>query len=194
MSNGNLFGWLHSMDDEKNTLQWPIRMKIAIGLAKGLAWLHHCCNFRVAHLNINTKCVLLDQNFEPKLSNFGMATLINPKEINSSRGFVMDIEFWEECFLKEDVFNYGIVLLELITGKVSPSLNISDGSLDKWVNYHSSSNSDRLHDFVDELLIGKGHDNEIFRCLKVASNCIHQSPVQRPSMLDVYTTISTISD
>ncbi|XP_037495903.1 probably inactive leucine-rich repeat receptor-like protein kinase At5g48380 [Jatropha curcas] len=90
LSNGNLFDWLHSTEDKRKTLQWPLRMKIAVGLARGLAWLHHCCYFRVAHLNINSKCVLLDRNFKPKLSNFGRATLVNPNEINSNRGFVMD--------------------------------------------------------------------------------------------------------
>ncbi|KAF2325586.1 hypothetical protein GH714_030821 [Hevea brasiliensis] len=65
VSNGSLFDWLHSWEGKKKVLKWPLRMKIAAGIAKGLAWLHHCCSFRVAHLNISTKCILLDKDLDP---------------------------------------------------------------------------------------------------------------------------------
>ncbi|KAJ9187222.1 hypothetical protein P3X46_002707 [Hevea brasiliensis] len=176
VSNGNLFDWLHSGEGKKKVLNGPLRMKIAAGIGKGLAWLHHCWSFRVAHLNISSKCILLHKNFEPKLSNFGMSTFINPNEVTSSRGFFMDVEFWEECFLKENVFNFGIVLLELITGKMSTVLSSSHGSLDEWL-------SD----------LWQGHDNEIFQCLRIARNCLQRFPDQRPTMLDVYMAISNIN-
>ncbi|XP_002529807.3 probably inactive leucine-rich repeat receptor-like protein kinase At5g48380 isoform X1 [Ricinus communis] len=191
ISKGNLFYWLHSREDKKRILEWPLRMKIAAGLARGLAWLHHCCEFRVAHLNISSKNVLLDQNFEAKLSNFGMATMINPKEINASTGFCMDTEFWEECFLKEDVFNFGLVLLELITGRNITSSTGSNGSLGKSISDFASRSS-CMYDAIDELLIGQGHDGEISEFLRVACNCVQPFPEQRPSMLYVYTTISII--
>ncbi|KAJ9187215.1 hypothetical protein P3X46_002700 [Hevea brasiliensis] len=190
VSNGSLFDWLHSGEGKKKVLKWPLRMKIAAGIAKGLAWLHHCCSFRVAHLNISTKCILLDKDLEPKLSNFGMSTFINPNEVNSSSGFFMDVEFWEECFLKEDVFNFGIVLLELITGKMGTVLSSSYGSLDEWLSDLCSSSSS-LYDCIDKHLIGQGHDHEIFQCLKIARNCVLRFPEQRPTMLDVYMTISS---
>ncbi|KAJ9173945.1 hypothetical protein P3X46_017028 [Hevea brasiliensis] len=194
ISIGNLFDWLHSKEDKKKILEWPLRVKIAVGLARGMAWLHHGDNFRVAHLNVSAKSILLDQNFEPKLSNFGKAMLINPKENNSSWSFSMDIEFWEQCYLKEDVFNFGIVLLELITGKKATSLNNSDdGSLDKWVSALFSS-SFCLYDAIDNPIIGQGHDGEIFELLRVAYECIQCVSEQRPSMLDVYKTISNIGE
>ncbi|KAF2298290.1 hypothetical protein GH714_021370 [Hevea brasiliensis] len=149
ISNGNLFDWLHSKEDKKKILEWPLRVKIAVGLARGMAWLHHGDNFRVAHLN---------------------------------------------CYLKEDVFNFGIVLLELITGKKATSLNNSDdGSLDKWVSALFSS-SFCLYDAIDNPIIGQGHDGEIFELLRVAYECIQRVPEQRPSMLDVYKTISNIGE
>ncbi|XVF29653.1 hypothetical protein REPUB_Repub15cG0140600 [Reevesia pubescens] len=119
MSNGNLYNWLHPMQNETKFLEWPLRIKIAIGLARGLAWLHHMCSFRVVHLNLSSKCILLDQNFEPKLSNFGKAMLMNPNDIglNRPRGFSINTEFWEWDFVKKDVFHFGILLLELITGE-----------------------------------------------------------------------------
>ncbi|KAF2298283.1 hypothetical protein GH714_021284 [Hevea brasiliensis] len=185
---------LETQEDKKKILGWPLRVKIAVGLARGMAWLHHGDNFRVAHLNVSAKSILLDQKFEPKLSNFGKAMLINPNEINSSCSFSMDIEFWEQCYLKEDVFNFGIVLLELITGKKATSLNNSDdGSLDKWISALFSS-SFCLYDAIDNPIIGQGHDGEIFELLRVAYECIQRVPEQRPSMLDVYKTISNIGE
>ncbi|XP_065860838.1 probably inactive leucine-rich repeat receptor-like protein kinase At5g48380 [Euphorbia lathyris] len=179
--NGNLSDWLHSADGKKkDALKWPLRMKIAVGLARGLAWLHHCCDFRVAHLNVSSRSILLDMNFEAKLSNFGMATLVNPNEMNdSSRGFVMDMEFWEQCFLKEDVVNFGVVLLELITGKKGSSINLAGGE---------------TFDIIDEQLVGEGHEDEMFECIRIAYKCVQPFPEQRPTMLDVYTRISNIRD
>ncbi|XP_050236076.1 probably inactive leucine-rich repeat receptor-like protein kinase At5g48380 [Mercurialis annua] len=196
MSRGHLFDWLHPTESEnkKKILKWPLRVKIAAGVARALAWLHHCCEFRVAHLSISSQCILLDQNFEPKLSNFGMSSMINPKEVNASRGFCMDIEFWEECFIKEDVFSFGIVLLELITGKTATSLKGSDESMEKLITEAPSNSSLSVCDLMDEALIGQGHDQEIFQCLKIACNCVHSYLQKRPSMLDVYTTLSIISD
>lgn len=89
ISNGNLFDWLHSVEAQKKILEWPLRVKIAVGVARGLAWLHHGYNARVVHLNINSRSILLDRNFEPKLSNFGEAMLrISTKSsrVNSDLG------------------------------------------------------------------------------------------------------------
>ncbi|EEF33270.1 serine-threonine protein kinase, plant-type, putative [Ricinus communis] len=117
-----------------------------------------------------------------------MATLINPKEVNSSRGLCMDIEFWEECILKEDVFNFGIVLLELITGRKATSLHYYDGSLVRDFSFSSSC----LCNAIDEVLTGQGHESEILECLRIACKCVQPSLEERPSMLDVYITVSII--
>lgn len=61
ISNGNLFDWLHSVEAQKKILEWPLRVKIAVGVARGLAWLHHGYNARVVHLNINSRSILLDR-------------------------------------------------------------------------------------------------------------------------------------
>jgi hypothetical protein len=91
------------VEAQKKILEWPLTVKIAVGVARGLAWLHHGYNARVVHLNINSRSILLDRNFEPKLSNFGEAMLrISTK---SSR---VNSDFWEMAFVKEDVHGYGV--------------------------------------------------------------------------------------
>ncbi|XP_021614126.1 probably inactive leucine-rich repeat receptor-like protein kinase At5g48380 isoform X2 [Manihot esculenta] len=122
ISNGNLFDWLHSAEDKRKILEWPLRVKIAVGLARGLAWLHHSCKFHLANLNINSKSVLLDKNFEPKLSNFGRAR----------RSLAAKTEFLESSSVKEDVYNFGIVVLEMITSKYPTSTGSSGRSLEEY--------------------------------------------------------------
>ncbi|KAJ6420394.1 hypothetical protein OIU84_027856 [Salix udensis] len=110
-SNGNLFDWIHSVKHRRITLPWPLRLKIAVGVARGLARIHHGCRGQVVHLNISSKCILLDWDFEPKLSNFGKAILRN---MTSPSGV-----------LKEDVHAFGVVLLDLITGMDCSRMNCS---------------------------------------------------------------------
>ena len=99
----------------------------------------------MAHLNISSSSILLDQNFEPKISNFSGAMFLNPSDADSSRS-------WELGFVKKDVYDFGLVLLELITPKQRSQMNISSsGSLEEplveWVTQVLSSISVHLSDF-----------------------------------------------
>lgn len=184
ISNGNLFDWLHSAEDKRKILEWPLRVKIAVGLARGLAWLHHSCKFHLANLNINSKSVLLDKNFEPKLSNFGRAR----------RSLAAKTEFLESSSVKEDVYNFGIVVLEMITGKYPTSTGSSGRSLEEYVSSISTSSASCTYDAIDKCLIGKGHDDEIFQLFRIACDCVQQLPKRRPNMLLVYEMIRDIRE
>jgi serine/threonine protein kinase len=176
MSKGNLYDWLHPLDGDSMILEWPLRARIAVGLARGLSWLHHECKIRTVHLSISSKCILLDQNFEPKISNFERATSNNSK-IADSRSFS---GIWDLEYVKKDVYNFGIVLLELITRWEPSQISYACSSS----NLLASSSS--LHDTIDKSLIGTGHDGEIFLLLKIAYNCLQPFPDRRPTMLEVY--------
>ncbi|PWA85777.1 protein kinase-like domain-containing protein [Artemisia annua] len=126
MCNGTLHQWLHFKPHvEGKKMGWTLRFKIAIGIARGLAWLHHNNVLRVAHLNISSRCILLDEKFEPKISNFGNSDiLMNTSGIPSSIcNFVVPDS--DPSPYKEDVYSFGILLLELITDK-EPST---------WINF-----------------------------------------------------------
>ncbi|XP_047178292.1 probably inactive leucine-rich repeat receptor-like protein kinase At5g48380 [Vigna umbellata] len=152
MPNGKLSDWLHPLQNEAFPLDWPIRLKIALGLARGLSFLHYCCNWKILHFGISSEHVLLDKNFEPKLRNFRSAELM--KESQKKLG-------------KKDVYDFGVVLMELITGKKHVEMSI-------------------YFNVIDSSLLGKGFDEQISCLVKVAVDCIQLSPHQRPSMLDVY--------
>ncbi|KAJ6289637.1 hypothetical protein OIU78_025539 [Salix suchowensis] len=179
-SNGNLFDWIHSVKHRRKTLPWPLRLKIAVGVARGLARLHHGCWGQVVHLNISSKCILLDRDFEPKISNFGKAMLMR---MTSASGV-----------LKEDVHAFGVVLLELITGVDCSRMDFSSHSiLNEWIFRHLLSNS-YFHDAMGRFLIGRGFEDEIFlQLLKVACNCLDCIPDRRPTMIQVYRDIKAIT-
>ncbi|KAK4363998.1 hypothetical protein RND71_015356 [Anisodus tanguticus] len=114
MPNGNL-PELHSTDEKAHFLDFPLRVKIVGGVAEALTWLHHGEYFHVVHSNISIKCILLDKNFDPKISNFWEAILAKPV-VDESLGFT-------SC--NKDVYEFGVVLLELLTRKESYQLNCS---------------------------------------------------------------------
>ncbi|KAM4113605.1 hypothetical protein ACJW30_04G008400 [Castanea mollissima] len=205
ISNGNLYDWLHSKEGNDKILEWPLRIKIAIGIARGLARLHHEWDFRVVHLNLSSNSILLDKNFVPKISNFGGAKIssfegmmfIDSNDTNSSNSSFVDNGVWELGFVKKDVYDFGILLLELITGKepiqINNFLNSWNGSLADWITHLLSSSSD-LYRVIDKSLVGRGFDGEIFQFLRIACTCLNFFPSQRPTMFELYDTVSTLGE
>lgn len=109
---------------KKVKLDWDVRLRIAVGAAQGLAYLHHDCNPRIIHRDIKSSNILLDENFEAHLSDFGIAKCIPTTKSHASTyvlgtiGYI-DPEYARTSRLteKSDVYSFGIVLLELLTGK-----------------------------------------------------------------------------
>ncbi|XP_023743406.1 probably inactive leucine-rich repeat receptor-like protein kinase At5g48380 [Lactuca sativa] len=207
MANGNLHDKLHLVGDDEKRMEWPLRLKIAIGAAKGFAWLHHNCNPRILHRNISSKCILLDGEFEARISDFGLARLMNPVDTHLStfvNGEFGDIGYVAPEYArtlvatpKGDVYSFGVVLLELVTGErpthVSKAPESFKGSLVEWISELSAES--KLHDSIDVSLAGKGIDNEVFQVLKVACNCVLPAVhKERPSMFEVYQLLRAIGE
>ncbi|KAH9622778.1 hypothetical protein KSS87_007374 [Heliosperma pusillum] len=209
MANGNLYHQLHPSDPEAfmpEMLEWPTRLKIAIGAAKGLAWMHHNCNPRILHRNISSKCILLDENFDPRLSDFGLARLMNP--IDTHLSTFVNGEFGDLGYVapeyartllatpKGDVFSFGTVLLELITGEkatqVTNAPETFKGNLVEWISQLSEKSD--LHSAIDKRLLEKGVDKELFQFLKIACSCVTLVPKERPSMFEVYQLLRAIGE
>ncbi|XP_065873794.1 probably inactive leucine-rich repeat receptor-like protein kinase At5g48380 [Euphorbia lathyris] len=204
MPNGTLHDNLHFVDEDKKPMDWPLRLKIGIRAARGFAWLHHNCNPRILHRNISSKCILLDADFEPQISDFGLARLMNPVDTHLStfvNGEFGDLGYVAPEYArtlvatpKGDIYSFGTVLLELVTGErpthISKAPETFKGSLVEWV-VQLSSNS-QLQDAIDTCLVGKGVDNELFQFLKVAYSCVVENPKERPTMFEVYQFLRSI--
>ncbi|KAL9239664.1 hypothetical protein vseg_013966 [Gypsophila vaccaria] len=206
MANGTLHDQLHETEDGCSSLKWPTRLKIAIGAARGLAWLHHNCNPRIIHRNISSKCILLDANFDPKISDFGLARLMNPVDTHLStfvNGEFGDIGYVAPEYAstlvatpKGDVYSFGTVLLELVTGErpthASKAPESFKGNLVEWVMELSQISN--LKDAIDKSLVTNGVDHELFQFLKVAIRCVSPNPKERPSMFEVFQLLRAIGE
>lgn len=206
MPKGSLYDQLHHESSDREALEWPLRLKIAIGAGRGLAWLHHSCNPRILHRNISSKCILLDDDYEPKISDFGLARLMNP--IDTHLSTFVNGEFGDLGYVapeythtlvatpKGDVYSFGVVLLELVTGeeptRVSKAPENFKGSLVDWITY--LSNNSILQDAVDKSMIGKNNDAELLQVLKVACSCVLSAPKERPTMFEVYQLLRAVGE
>ncbi|KAM3311413.1 hypothetical protein ACQJBY_031841 [Aegilops geniculata] len=206
MPKGSLYDQLHHEGSGREALEWPLRLKIAIGAGRGLAWLHHSCNPRILHCNISSKCILLDDDHEPKISDFGLARLMNP--IDTHLSTFVNGEFGDLGYVapeythtlvatpKGDVYSFGVVLLELVTGeeptRVTKAPENFKGSLVDWITY--LSNNSILQDAVDKSMIGKDNDAELLQVLKVACSCVLSAPKERPTMFEVYQLLRAVGE
>ncbi|CAL9764567.1 unnamed protein product [Musa acuminata subsp. burmannicoides] len=206
MPKGTLYDQLHGSGAQGKSMEWLTRLKISIGAAKGLAWLHHSCNPRILHRNISSKCILLDEDYEPKISDFGLARLMNP--IDTHLSTFVNGEFGDLGYVapeyartlvatpKGDVYSFGVVLLELVTGEkptqVSKASENFRGSLVDWITF--LSNNSLLQDAIDKSVIGKDYDSELLQFMKVACACALSGPKERPTMFEVYQLLRAIGE
>ncbi|XP_031495039.1 probably inactive leucine-rich repeat receptor-like protein kinase At5g48380 [Nymphaea colorata] len=204
MPRGTLYQQLHVLKAESEVMAWPTRMRISIGAARGLAWLHHSCNPRIIHRNISSHCILLDDDYEPKISDFGLARLMNPVDTHLSTyvngefgvlGYVAP-EYARTLVAtpKGDVYSFGVVLLEIVTGEESTHVaNAPEsfkGNLVDWITQLSSNSV--VQDAIDRSLAGRGFDDELLQFLRVACACVLSAPKERPSMFEVYQLLRAI--
>ncbi|XP_078149780.1 LEAF RUST 10 DISEASE-RESISTANCE LOCUS RECEPTOR-LIKE PROTEIN KINASE-like 2.4 isoform X2 [Carex rostrata] len=126
MPNGSLDNYIYS-ENPKTVLDWAKLYEIAIGIARGLEYLHRGCNARIVHFDIKPQNILLDEDFNPKIADFGLAKLCSPKEsivsMAEMRGTIGYIapEVFSRSFgvvsTKSDVYSYGMMVLEMVGGR-----------------------------------------------------------------------------
>ncbi|KAL2343777.1 hypothetical protein Fmac_005062 [Flemingia macrophylla] len=178
----------------KPPLEWPIRKRIALGAAKGLAYLHDHCDPKVIHRDVKANNILLDEEFEAIVCDFGLAKLMNYKDsyVNSSvRGTIGHIppEYLStgNTSEKTDVFGYGMMLFELITGKeafsIARSANDDDLMFLDWVKVLIKEK--RSKELVDADLNENYDEREVEDVIQLALLCIQGSPWERPKMSEV---------
>lgn len=178
MPNGSLEDWLHEKHDGPKRLDWPTRYRIAVGTAKGLKFLHHDCSPVVIHRDMKASNILLDDTFNPHVTDFGLARCLDVEGTHVSTvvagtvGYVPPeySQSWRAT-TKGDVYSYGVVLLELVTGRrpLSVSEN-SDGNLVEWVSMLISCGRDA--EAIDPvLLVEQGEGSSQSSTLTYSSPC-----------------------
>ncbi|KAL0365119.1 UNVERIFIED_CONTAM: BRASSINOSTEROID INSENSITIVE 1-associated receptor kinase [Sesamum angustifolium] len=194
MVNGSVASCLRERPESQPPLDWGIRKRIALGSARGLAYLHDHCDPKIIHRDVKAANILLDEDFEAVVGDFGLAKLMDYKDTHVTtavRGTIGHIapEYLStgKSSEKTDVFGYGVMLLELITGQRAFDLarlaNDDDVMLLDWVK--GLLKEKKLETLVDADLQGNYIDEEVEQLIQVALLCTQSSPMERPKMSEV---------
>ncbi|KDP31632.1 hypothetical protein JCGZ_14857 [Jatropha curcas] len=195
MANGNLSEALHRRTkDEKPELDWRQRYKIALGAAKGIAYLHHDCCPPIIHRDIKSSNILLDEDYEPKIADFGVAKLAkmsSSKSCDSSclagtHGYIApEMAYTLKVTEKNDVYSLGVVLLELVTGRRAIEDAYGEGKdIVYWVWTHLNNRKNVLK-VLDEKISSESVQEDMIKVLKIAILCTTKLPNLRPTMREV---------
>ncbi|XP_020685647.1 probable LRR receptor-like serine/threonine-protein kinase At1g12460 [Dendrobium catenatum] len=206
--NGSLYNHLHefnflgSISGGRGELLWERRYKIAVGTAKALAYLHHECKPQILHLNIKSTNILLDENYEAKLSDYGLGKLLpilgsqELTKFHTAVGYVapelasQSLRYSDKC----DVYSFGVILLEIVTGR-KPVQSLAAAAAAKVLV---------LRDFVQKALqegtsfdcfdrkLGGFVEMEQVQVLKLGLLCTVDSPAKRPSMGEVVQLLQSV--
>ncbi|XP_042042072.1 probable LRR receptor-like serine/threonine-protein kinase At5g45780 isoform X1 [Salvia splendens] len=196
MPNGSVADRLRDPAQENPSLDWGKRMRVALGASRGLLYLHEQCNPKIIHRDVKAANILLDESFEAVVGDFGLAKLLDPRDSHVTtavRGTVGHIapEYLStgQSSDKTDVFGFGILLLELVTGqKPLDTANASNGQVQRgmildWVRtLHAEK---RLEELVDRNLKGCFDPDELEKAVELALQCTQSHPDVRPKMSHV---------
>ncbi|KAM3258542.1 hypothetical protein ACQJBY_050351 [Aegilops geniculata] len=194
MPNGSLDKFIYT-ENSKQALGWEILYEIATGIARGLEYLHRGCNTRIIHFDIKPQNILLDQDFVPKIADFGLAKLCNPKEsyllsMDGMRGTVGFIapEVFSRRFgvvsTKSDVYSFGMVLLEMVGGRRNLRASVereSEVYFPDWAHNHLTQ-----FGCLQPFDLGLDGPEEIAKKMAtIGLWCIQLSSASRPTMSKV---------
>ncbi|CAI0547485.1 unnamed protein product [Linum tenue] len=194
MKNGSLQNILEDVSQGRRELDWPARYKIALGIAAGLEYLHINHSPRIIHRDLKPANVLLDDDMEPRIADFGLAksmpdanTHVTTSNVAGTIGYIapeyhQTLKFTDKC----DIYSFGVLLGVLLIGKLPSDeffQHTREMSLVRWLkNVMTSENPTQA---IDPKLMGKGYEEQMLLVLKIACFCTMEDPKQRPNSKDV---------
>ncbi|CAM8898949.1 unnamed protein product [Rhodiola kirilowii] len=202
MPNGSVADRLRDRNQENPSLDWTKRKRIALGTARGLLYLHEQCNPKIIHRDVKAANILLDESFEVVVGDFGLAKLLDLRDSHVTtavRGTVGHIapEYLStgQSSEKTDVFGFGILLLELVTGQ--KTLDTGNGQGQKgmildWVK--TLQEEKRLEMLVDRDLKGHYDAEELENMVELALMCTQSHPNLRPKMSQALKVLEDMAD
>ncbi|KAF5202402.1 Receptor-like protein kinase, partial [Thalictrum thalictroides] len=181
------------LDKSKSALlDWPKRFNIIVGIARGLLYLHEDSQVRIIHRDIKASNILLDEQMNPKISDFGLARLF-PDEISQLRtrriagtfGY-MAPEYAVRGLLsaKSDVFSFGVVILEIISGRKNYDSTLDEPEQELLNLIWTLRESGRLMEMVD-VTVGSFPQQELLKCIQIGLLCCQENIQDRPTMSSV---------
>ncbi|XP_057463255.1 cysteine-rich receptor-like protein kinase 25 isoform X1 [Actinidia eriantha] len=188
MPNGSLNSFIFG--NKRNSLTWSIRFNIIVGIARGLLYLHRDSRLRIIHRDLKASNVLLDSEMSPKIADFGCARAFGgdqlsekTKRVIGTYGYMPPEYVIDGLFsIKSDVFSFGVLVLEIVTGKRNREFRHSDHGLTLLGHVWKLWVEGKALELVDEQMEDLFPASEVVKCIQVGLLCVQHRPEDRPTM------------
>ncbi|KAF3619374.1 putative histidine decarboxylase-like [Capsicum annuum] len=195
MVNHSLDRWLHGkrrISLSNKVMDWPKRLEIAIGAAQGLCYMHHDCTPPIIHRDVKSSNILLDSDFTAKIADFGLAKILEKKgELNTmsavagSYGYIApEYAYTTKVNEKIDIYSFGVVLLELVTGR-QPNFGEEHTSLAEWAWKQHGEGNNAIDNMLDTDIKEACYLEEMKTVFRLGLICTSNLPASRPSMKEI---------
>ncbi|KAL7108531.1 hypothetical protein ACP275_06G118400 [Erythranthe tilingii] len=186
-------------DQSQEILDWRKRLNIIEGICRGLLYLHRDSRLKIIHRDLKPSNILLDNNWNPKISDFGMARIFGTKQDHISTVRVVgtygymapEYAIGGKFSEKSDVFSLGVLILEIVCGRKNTSFSNNETSVNLLGHVWKMWNEDKVGALIDVRISGESCRTEVVRCIHIGLLCVQELPKDRPSVSGVLSMLNS---